>query len=217
MPEQDRGVVSKTGAQESWPRRPLYLLARSLTEILSPFTVVAVLLTVVALLTDPNWVRSALITVVPIAVIPQGISIYMTHRGMASDKFIRHRHQRHLFYALTLGSVLLGSALVFVIPTSTELRVIASLSVGTLLAVMAINTRIKISIHALISAVATVVLPSMLHSWVVLIVAVLAWASVTWSRVYLDRHQVSDVVLGSVLGGLVGMLFLALAGVPLLP
>lgn len=217
VPEQDRGVASKTGARESWPRRPLYPLARSLTEILSPFTVVAVLLTVVALLTDPHWVRSAVITVVPIAVVPQAISIYMTQRGMASDKFIRHRHQRHLFYALTLGSVLLGSALVFVVPTSTELQVIASLSIGTLLAVMAINTRIKISIHALISAVAAVVLPSMLQSWAVLAVAVLAWASVTWSRVYLDRHHVTDVVLGSVLGGLVGVLFLALAGVPLLP
>ncbi|WP_188805869.1 phosphatase PAP2 family protein [Citricoccus zhacaiensis] len=43
------------------------------------------------------------------------------------------------------------------------------------------------------------------------VLAVLGWAGVTWSRVYLDRHQVSDVVLGSILGGLVGVLFLVLA------
>lgn len=93
---------------------------------LSPFTVVAVLLTVVALLTDPHWVRSAVITVVPIAVV-------------------------------------------------------------------------------------AVVLPAMLQSWVVLVLAVLGWAGVTWSRVYLDRHKVSDVVLGSILGGFVGVFFLVLA------
>ncbi|REE03741.1 phosphatase PAP2 family protein [Citricoccus nitrophenolicus] len=203
-------VAGRSEASEVWPRKRLYPLARLLTEALSPFTVVAVLLTVVALLTDPHWVRSAVITVVPIAVVPQGISLYLTHRGLASDKFIRHRRQRHLFYALTLGSVLLGTALVFVIPTSMELRVVSALSVGTLLAVMAINTRIKISIHALIAAVAAVVLPAMLSSWVVLVLAVLGWAGVTWSRLYLDRHQVSDVVLGSILGGFVGVFFLIL-------
>ncbi|MEW1979555.1 phosphatase PAP2 family protein [Citricoccus sp. NPDC079358] len=203
-------VAGRPDASDVWPRRRLYPLARVLTEVLSPFTVVAALLTVVALLTDPCWVRSAVITAVPIAVVPQGISLYLTHRGMVSDKFIRHRRQRHLYYALTLGSVLIGTVLVFVIPTSMELRVVSALSVGTLLAVMAINTRIKISIHALIAAVAAVVLPAMLSSWVVLLLAVLGWAGVAWSRVYLDRHQISDVVLGSLLGGLVGVLFLVL-------
>lgn len=120
-------VAGRSDAIEVWPRRRLYPLARLLTEALSPFTVVAVLLTVVALLTDPHWVRSAVITVVPVA------------------------------------------------------------------------------------AVAAVVLPAMLQSWVVLVLAVLGWVGVTWSRVYLDRHQVSDVVLGSILGGLVGVFFLVLA------
>lgn len=51
----------------------------------------------------------------------------------------------------------------------------------------------------------------MLQSWVVLVLAVLGWAGVTRSRVYLDRHQVSDVVLGSILGGFVGVFYLVLA------
>ena len=151
----------------------------------------------------------------PIAVIPQLISLTLMRRGLATDKFIVHRHQRHLFYALTLGSVILGTALVFLVPTSPELRWVAALSVGTLITVMIVNTVIKISIHALISAVAAVVLPAITGSWVVLALAILAWLGATWSRVYLKRHSVADVVLGSIVGGLVGMAFLLLAGVPL--
>lgn len=199
--------------QQSKSSKLLYPLARTFTEVISPFTFVAVILAVVAFQTDPHWIRSTLISAVPIAVIPQLISLTLMRRGLATDKFIVHRHQRHLFYALTLGSVLVGTALVFLVPTSTELRWIAALAVGTQLTVMVVNTVIKISIHALISAVAAVVLPAVTESWTVLALAVLAWLGATWSRVYLKRHTVADVVLGSVVGGLVGTAFLLLAGV----
>lgn len=215
MTTQEDAVANEAHAAERQPKRPLYPVARAFTEIISPFTFVAVILAVVAYQTDPHWLRSTAISAVPIAVIPQLISLTLMRRGLATDKFIVHRHQRHLFYALTLGSVVLGTALVFLVPTSPELRWVAALSVGTLITVMVVNTVIKISIHALISAVAAVVLPAITGSWVVLALAVLAWLGATWSRVYLKRHSVADVVLGSIVGGLVGMAFLLLAGVPL--
>lgn len=210
--QKDAAAVEDQQGNE-WPNKPLYPLARAFTEVISPFVIVAVILFVVAFTTDPHWLRSTIISVVPIAVIPQALSMYMTLRGTVTDKFIRHRQQRHIFYAMTLGSVLLGTVLVFIIPTSMELRWVSSLSVGTLLAVMLVNIRIKISIHALIAAVAAVILPVMTQSWIVLALSVLAWIGATWSRVYLERHQVVDVVLGSILGGLVGLAFLLLAGV----
>jgi hypothetical protein len=212
---QKEAAAASARTREEWPNKPLYPVARAFTEIVSPFTIAAVLLFVVALLTDPHWLRSTVIAVVPIAVIPQGISLYMTHRGAVTDKFIRLRRQRHAFYAMTLGSVLIGTVLMFTVPTSPELRWVSTLAIGTLLLVMAVNTRIKISIHALIAAVAAVVLPVMTDSWLVLALTVLAWLGATWSRVYLERHDVVDVVLGSIVGALVGALFLLLAGVQL--
>ncbi|MGP9587797.1 phosphatase PAP2 family protein [Micrococcaceae sp. AOP34-BR2-30] len=130
-----------------------------------------------------------------------------------TDKFILHRQQRHAFYALTLVSVLIGTVLVFLVPTSTELRWVASLSVGTLLAVMLVNTRVKISIHALIAAVAMIILPGITQSWTAFALSALAWFGATWSRVYLKRHKIVDVVLGSAVGISVGLAFLLLAEV----
>lgn len=190
-------------------------LASALSEVLSPFVVLAAVLLIVGLLTDPNWLLSTSVAAGLICGIPLVLSLVMTRRGLVSDRFILHRHQRHVFYALSLVSLLAGAVLVQVLPTGHDMRLVSILAVGTLVVVMVINAWIKISIHALAAAIMAVVLPAALPYWPVALAAALAWLSVCWSRVYLDRHQVIDVSLGSVLGGAVGLVFLALAeGLP---
>ncbi|HRO29614.1 hypothetical protein [Citricoccus sp.] len=193
--------------------RGLDRLATVLTEAASPFVLVAVVLVVVAVHTDPHWARSALLTVVPIAVVPQAISLVMTHRKVVTDKFIVHRTQRHLFYALALGSILLGAALAFLVPTGTVMRAAVVLAVGTLLVVMALNTRIKVSVHALIGALTAVVVPAVAGAWTLLAVLVPLWFGVSWSRVRLARHEPAEVVLGSIVGIVVGLAFCGWTGV----
>lgn len=190
----------------------LSTLAHVATEVFSPFILVAGILAWVAWLTDPEWILPAGIAVLFISLIPMGISLAMAKVGATTDKFIRHRTQRHLFYALTLASVLAGAALIWVVPSSPETRWMATLSVGTILVVMLINTRIKISIHALIAAVFAVVVPAGQFQPALLILGIGVWAAASWSRVYLRRHTLTEVILGSLLGGGVGLLFLWLAG-----
>lgn len=186
-----------------------------LSEVLSPFVVLAALLGIVGWLTDPNWLLSTSVSAGLICGVPLLLSLVMTRRGLVSDRFILHRHQRHLFYALSLGSMLTGAVLVQILPTGQDMRLVSILAVGTLLVVMAINAWIKISIHALAAAIMAVVLPAAFPYWPVALVAIIAWLSACWSRVYLDRHQMMDVSLGSALGGAVGFVFLALAeGLP---
>lgn len=190
-------------------------LANVLSEVLSPFVVVAAVLLLVGLLTDPNWLLSTSVSAGLICGVPLSLSLVMARRGLVSDRFILHRHQRHVFYALSLASMVGGAALVHVLPTGQDMRLVSNLAVGTLVAVMVINAWVKISIHALAAAIMAVVLPAALPYWPVVLAAALAWLSVCWSRVYLDRHQVIDVSLGSALGGAVGLVFLALAdGLP---
>lgn len=187
-------------------------VANAATEALSPFILVAVILTWVAWLTESAWIQSAVIAVLFISVIPMGMSLVMTRRGLTTDKFIRHRKQRHLFYALTLVSVLAGTSLILLLPSSFETRWMAVLSVGTMVAVMVINTRLKISIHALIAAVFAVIIPAGLFHPALVAAGLLVWALASWSRVYLRRHTLTEVLLGTALGGGVGFLFLWLVG-----
>ncbi|QCU77638.1 hypothetical protein E7744_05010 [Citricoccus sp. SGAir0253] len=184
----------------------------ALTEGASPFVLLAVVLVVVAVRTDPHWVRSALLTVLPIVAVPQAISLVMTRRRIVTDRFIVHRQQRHLYYALTLASILAGAALVFLVPTAPAMRTMVVMAVGTLLTVMAVNTVLKISIHALGAALAAIVLPGVTGAWWLLAASVPLWLGVSWSRLHLARHALPEVVLGSVLGGAVGLVFLMLAG-----
>lgn len=188
------------------------LVARVCTEVLSPFVLVAGVVTLVAWLTDPDWERTSVLAVGFISVVPLVLSLVMTRAGKVTDKFIRHRRQRHLFYALSLGSMLLGATLVMVVPASYEARVMVSLAVGTLLAVMVINTRLKISIHALIAALSGVVVSAALTHAAVVVFATAVWGLASWSRVYLRRHTVIEVLSGSALGALVAGVFLLLVG-----
>jgi len=189
-----------------------YKFALVATELLNPFVLVAALLTWISWLTDPAWMRTAGLMVLFISAIPLAMSLLMTRAGKVTDKYIQHRTQRHLFYALSLGSMLAGAAVVWLVPSSAEARWMALLAVGTLLAVMAINTRLKISIHALIAALAAVVFSAGYLNPAVLAISVAVWATVIWSRVYLKRHSITEVLLGSLLGAGVGWFFLWLVG-----
>lgn len=190
----------------------LEVLAKFFTEVLNPFVLVAALLTFVAWLTDPRWGQTALIAVLFISVVPLVTSLVMVRLGKVTDKYIRHRTQRHAFYAITLGSILIGTALIFVLDTSHEARWMLLFAVGTLVAVMAINRRLKISIHALMAALCAVIFSGGLtHLWVI-ILSLCVWAGVSWSRVFLSRHSLIEVLLGSGLGSIVGFAFLGVVG-----
>lgn len=188
------------------------LVARWATELLSPFVLLAAVLVWVAWLTDPAWVRTAVVAVGFISAVPLCISLLMTHAGTVTDKYIRHRAQRHLFYAISLGSMLTGAALVIVLDSSVQARWMVGFAVGTLLVVMLINTRLKISIHALIAALAAVAFPAGLPHPGMVAAAVGVWALASWSRVRLARHSLIEVLCGSALGAVVGFSFLGVVG-----
>lgn len=198
-------------------RRPADLAARVISEVLSPFVVVAGVLVLIAVLTDPHPLRSSVLAVGLISGVPLLLSLAMTRRGAVTDRFIIHRRQRHLFYALAMVSMISGAVLLQVIPAGLHIRTASLLAVGTLVLVMIINLGIKISIHALIAALAAVVVPAHLPGPGVLILVVLGWSAVSWARVHAQRHSLLDVVLGTILGAAAGIAYLLLTGESSLP
>ncbi|MFD6814049.1 hypothetical protein [Enteractinococcus coprophilus] len=188
------------------------MLAKFFTEVLNPFVLVAALLTFVAWLTDPSWGQTASIAVFFISIVPLATSLVLVRLGKATDKYIRHRTQRHTFYAITLGSILVGAVLVFALDTSTEARWMLVFAVGTMLVVMAFNRRLKISMHSLMAALCAVIFSTGLPYIAVLVMSLIVWAGVSWSRVFLARHSLIEVLSGSVLGSIVAVAFLTVVG-----
>lgn len=188
------------------------VFARGSTEVLSPFVLVALVLAWVPWLTDPHWMRTAALGVTFVSLIPMGLALTMARRGRVSDKFIENRTQRHLFYALSLGSMVLGAAAVMVVPASLESRWMVALAVATLLVVMVINLKVKISIHALISALTGAVIAASWPHPGVVTAAVLVWFTASWSRLYLRRHTLIEVLSGSLLGLAVATAFWWIVG-----
>lgn len=187
-------------------------LAHFLSEVLNPFTLVATLLILVAWLTDPMWGQTAFVAVLFIAVIPWLTSLVMVRLGKVTDRYILLRRQRHAFYGVSLGSMMLGAVLIFVLDTSVEARWMLSFSVFTLGAVMVINRWTKISIHALMAALSAVIFVLTFTQQWVTVLSLVAWAGVCWSRVFLSRHSLIEVLLGSALGSIVGFAFLEVVG-----
>ena len=188
------------------------VLAKFFTEVLNPFVLVAALLTFVAWLNDPSWGQTASIAVFFISIVPLATSLVLVRLGKATDKYIRHRTQRHTFYAVTLGSILVGAVLLFALDTSIEARWMLVFAVGTMLVVMAINRRLKISMHALMAALCAVIFSTGLPYIAVLVMSLIIWAGVSWSRVFLARHSLIEVLSGSVLGSIVAFAFLTVVG-----
>ena len=188
------------------------VLAQFFAEVLNPFVLVAALITFIAWLTDPSWGPTALIAVFFISIMPLATSLVMVRMGKTTDKYIRHRTQRHAFYAISLGSMLLGTVLMFVLDTSLEARWMLVFAVGTMLVVMVINRRLKISMHALMAALCAVIFSAgFSHLWMI-VLSLVVWAGVSWSRVFLSRHSLTEVLSGSALGSFVGFAFLGVVG-----
>lgn len=111
---------------------------------------------------------------------------------------------RPLLFGVTLGALLaLGLALAALAPTSPV--AVAIPWVGALVVACALLTRwIKLSLHLLVAALAGVVLLARAPVVGVALLALLP--ALGWSRVALERHRWSEVLVGTTVGVLAGVL-----------
>lgn len=132
----------------------------------------------------------------------------MHRSGRTTDRFIAVRQQRTTFYLATLTSLLIGAVTINLIPTRHEVRLALNLSVGTVVVVLIVNLLIKVSIHAMISALAALTAPLFLpHPGLLYTLGALIWATTVWSRYYNRRHTITGLILGTVFGVGLALLF----------
>lgn len=189
----------------------LHRLNTAISEAFSPFVLSGVLISLIAIRTDPTWGTPVAISLFFIVGVPLALSIWMHRTGRTTDRFIQIRKQRTPFYAGTLFSLLTGAVALNFVDTSREVPLALNLSIAMLIVVMAVNLKLKVSVHALAAALFALVFPLYTNTPALFFpVGVAIWASTIYSRHYLNRHSILELVTGTVFGATLAAIYLAL-------
>lgn len=188
-------------------------VARLTTDVLAPANLVIVGLPLVGLaashpLAGFLWgcLAALFAGVIPLTVILLGV-----RRGKLSDIHIVDRKQRHMPLLVSILSVALGLALLYVLPAAGEVRALTVAMLAGLIATAAVTRVWKVSIHTAVAAGFAVVFGTTFG--VVGWLAIFPAAAIGWSRVRLGDHTLSQVLGGAVLGAIVtAAVYTTLAG-----
>lgn len=186
-------------------------IANAVSEVFSPFVLSGLLVTMIAISTDSTWGVPVAIDLIFIVAIPLAISIWLHRTGRTTDRFIQLRKQRTPFYLATLASFIIGAISLNFIDTSHEVPLAINLSTAMLVLVIAVNLKLKVSIHALVSALFAIVSPFYFPSlFAGYILGVGIWATTVWSRYTLKRHSAPELVTGTLFGIVLALIYLSL-------
>lgn len=138
-------------------------------------------------------VAALLCAVVPILFIKWG-----ERRGHWGDRHVRRRQDRLLVIPGIMVSVGACITLMLTLNAPSEMTALVAAMFVSLLAVLAITTGWKVSVHTAVSSGATVVAALMYGPWALVTYPLVAL--VGWSRVHLRDHTLTQVLVGTLLG-----------------
>ncbi len=191
----------------------LYKTAKIISVIGSPFVLFPFTVFTVAFYdAPPEWALTVgLITVLAIVVPLLFVIRRKVVAGKWSDHDVSDSTERRNFYAITITIVGVCSLLFWLLnfPRSIVIGIIVSL--GLLLAAALINWWSKISLHLMFVMYCAVSLIT-LNYWIALTLIFFA-VLVGWSRVFLGRHSLGQVLTGAALGTLGGLFLIKVISV----
>ncbi|MCD0485218.1 hypothetical protein LO771_23235 [Streptacidiphilus sp. ASG 303] len=122
-------------------------------------------------------------------------------RGYWGDRHVRRRQDRLLVIPGIMASVVAGMALMLLFGAPQEMVALVAAMLATLVAILAITTGWKISVHGAVSAGSVIMLTQAYGPWMLL--GYVLVALVGWSRIELRDHTRAQVVAGTCLGSLI--------------
>lgn len=188
----------------------MHKLASLIAEIFSPFILCGILISTIALATDPHPLPAICVALGFLVLVPQVLSIRLVRSGKTTDRFVQVREQRTQLYVMTLASVVIGCLLLNLLPTSHDVQLIMNTAAATLVVAMLLNFIIKVSIHALMATLFGIVLPVYLGGAAFYFVSgAIIWGMTVWARLHNKRHSALELVLGTLVGGIVALFYLS--------
>lgn len=179
--------------------------AMYISRVLNPVFVLGIVIVLVSLKGSGSgtWiVLCVLIALFFTVFAPWSIVLYMRRRGEISELFIPERHDRlrPLFFFMTSSWMGVGILYLIYSPPALYALMVCVAVQGTI--ALLITMRWKISLHAMGLWAACGVVIALYGGWWAVVPAGL----VSWARLVLQAHSVSQVLVGSIVGG--GIAFL---------
>ncbi|WP_031077205.1 phosphatase PAP2 family protein [Streptomyces sp. NRRL WC-3742] len=133
--------------------------------------------------------------VVPTLFIQRGI-----RKGTLEDRHVGHRQRRLTVIPFIMGSVALSFAVMLWADAPHDLTAMVAAMFASLVPILVITVRWKVSIHTAVASGAVVCLGIALGPlWLLLYPGV---ALIGWSRVVLRDHTLAQTIVGALVGGL---------------
>jgi hypothetical protein len=175
-------------------------LARAISWIGHPLVFVTWSVGVVVALRLPNRVGVAVLLALILSVIlPTAVLLFRGVRsGRWSDADVSVRTERNRFYPMAIPISALGVSMLWFLHAPAFMARGALVTLGLLVLAALANFRIKLSLHALFAFYCALIL---FRVQPVFGAIALALASlVFWSRLYLQRHDLPEMLTGTLLG-----------------
>lgn len=182
------------------------LIARVVTELLSPAVVAVVLPIVVAWHgtghSVPRTALWGLVVAVFYSALPMFFLIRGARRGRWDGHWVRDREHRLVPLLMCLACALAGLAILLLGSAPREVIALSWAMIATLAVCLAITQWWKISLHATVAAGAVAMVILLYGPWMLLLVLLVAL--VCWARVRLTDHDAAQVIAGALVGPVVG-------------
>jgi membrane-associated phospholipid phosphatase len=175
--------------------------ARTISNIISPPVIFAVMGLALALYELPSWegLLWAAIYGFWVSLVPSLLVGYLLKTGRISDLHMSNTKERRWPYVTSVIGSIIALFFIQLFDGPELLRCLAIFSIIELTALGVITNFWLISIHATAMAAATVI-SGLVFGWWTLIILVPLTAAVCFLRLFLRRHDVAQVAAGLVLG-----------------
>jgi hypothetical protein len=192
------GLVSPP--DRSSPLNARARLARAVSWIGHPLVFVTLSVGIVIALRLPNRVGVTVLLALLLSVIfPTALLLFRGVRsGRWSDADVSVRKERNRFYPMAIPISALGVSILWFLRAPAFMARGAFVTLGLLVVAAIANFRIKLSLHALFAFYCVVILFRVQPAFGVIALALALL--VFWSRLYLQRHDVPEMLTGTLLG-----------------
>lgn len=183
-------------------------LARVITEILAPWVVIVLLSLAMAFKATNYHPWMTLLWALVVAAFSAGIPMHFIVRGTKAGKYDTHhvnnREGRGLVLLVCLGSTAIGLTILLLgaAPHAMIVMTLTMLAVLVITGAITVAAKWKTSLHAAVSAGGVAMLSFLYGPWALLLLLLVAMVS--WSRVAIHDHTVSQVAAGAITGFLIG-------------
>ncbi len=204
---------AQVAATTSTTRTRRYVLARFLSNLLSPAAVSIPTLVLVALYHASNIAAAlgyALIVFIFLSIGPTIYIVRGVRRGEFTDVDVSLRTQRNRPFLFGISSAVLALIALYVLHAPKNLQTIVLMTLISGIIMFAITLWWKISIHTSALAGSLAIL-TVLYGTIVLPAFILLIA-LCWSRIVLRRHTLAQVIAGSLVSSALALTMLAVRG-----